>query len=118
MLADSIPHNRARFPSNTSCRVALFQKGDGVVEPQQLDERARISLRVLAPGSNGLESGYVLAWLDAENTPPTGDDLKNIGEMASAYDDRRSVENLAVQTDLTVEAAQAVSIGLDFKAVQ
>jgi hypothetical protein len=57
VLAHPVPNHRPGLTPNASCRISLREQGNGVVEPQELDERPWISSRVFAPSSHRLETG-------------------------------------------------------------
>ena len=56
MFANSVPDYPAWLPLNTARCIALRQKGNGIIEPQQFDERTGIPSRVVPATPHGFES--------------------------------------------------------------
>ena len=56
--------------------------------------------------------------MDVQHSPPCGNDIKGLFQEAVPDDQSRPIEHLAVDVNLSTQPAQAVSVRLDFVAVQ
>ena len=118
VLADARPHEPARLAANPTCHIALLEKPHRMVGPQQFNERARISLRVRLLGTHYPEFQLLTLSMHMQQPPPRRDKTGSDLQEPIACHQSRPVQNPPVYIDLFAKTAQAVSIRLDFVAVQ
>ena len=81
-----------------------------MIEPQKLDERPGVSLRIPPTATDCPEFQAVWGREDPQHAPPPGDNIEGFGQKTVANDERRLVEHLPVDVNLIRESAQIVSV--------
>ena len=92
--------------------------GDCAIGPQEFNQRAGIPLRVFSCGANFSEVQLLVPGMSMHQAPPRRDKAGSDLQEPISYYQSRPVQDLPVHIDLLAEAAQTVSIRLDFVAVQ
>lgn len=117
-FADTLPHDSTGFATNPACRAALIQQTDRLIGPQEFDQRARISSGVPRWTADRPESKLLAIDPGMQHPPPGRKETARGRQEPIAHHQGRLIQNLAADIDLIVQPAQAVSIRLDFVAVQ
>jgi len=118
VFADARPYYSTRLAANPTRRIALLQKPHRVIGPQQFNERARISPRVLLLGTHYSEFQLLALGMHMQQPPPRRDKPGSDLQEPIAYHQSRPVQNPPIYIDLFAKTAQAVAIRLDLVAVQ
>jgi hypothetical protein len=118
VFANSVPDHPARLATDASRRASSCQKGNGVLEPYELHQRARISAWVFLPPTDASEAGAICPAVHQKHPPPIGHDFDCLNEVAMPNDYGRTVHHPAIHVNLAGQATQAVSIRFDLEPVE
>lgn len=117
-LAYPIPYDGPWLSSEPAGSVPCREQRNGLVKPEQLDQRATLSVLVDRAGAQFSEGNS--SWCDVreQDLPPFRNQVSGFVGVALANNQRRSIEDGAVHDYLSGESTQTVAIGLDLIAVQ